>query len=140
MPQGGLLELCGKDGKLQRQALVEMKVFFDERDISNAALKFYISMQYMYTVVLYCYFGAKTWIDDNTLIHLVTELHIVENFFFNIGYMWTDIVMLIVGRPGETQTDYAYYVAFYVGDFIFRWLFKEQGDGNCWYPWVVCGS
>jgi len=54
--------------------------------------------------------------------------------------MWTDILMLVVGRPTETETDYAYYVAFYSGDFIFRFIFRQEGDGNCWYPWVTCDS
>jgi len=38
--------------------------------------------------------------------------------------MWTDIVMLIVGRPGYTETDYGFYVAFYLGDFLFRFIFR----------------
>ena len=54
--------------------------------------------------------------------------------------MWTDILMLVVGRPTETESDYAYYVAFYTGDFLFRFIFRQEGDGNCWYPWVVCDS
>ena len=54
--------------------------------------------------------------------------------------MWTDIIMLAIAKPGETESDYTYYVAFYIFDFIFRWLFRQEGDGNCWYPWVTCGS
>ena len=28
--------------------------------------------------------------------------------------MWTDVLMLVVGRPGETETDYGFYLAFYL--------------------------
>jgi hypothetical protein len=73
-------------------------------------------------------------------LELITEGKIIENFLFNIGYMWTDVIMLVVGRPGKTETDYAYYMGFYVGDLMFRWIFRQEGNGNCWYPWVVCDS
>lgn len=72
------------------------------------------------------------------MLKLFTELDLLVNIVFNLGYMWTDIIMMVIGRPGETETDYAYYIAFYIGDFLFRFLFKETGNGNCWYPWNIC--
>ena len=52
--------------------------------------------------------------------------------------MWIDIVMLSVATPYNTVDDYAYFIAFYIGDFIFRFIFKSVADGNCWYPWNNC--
>ena len=97
-------------------------------------------MQYQYTVFRYCWYGLKQYTSGDYLLELITEGKIVENFLFNIGFMWTDVLMLVVGKPETTETDYAYYVAFYTGDLVFRFIFRQTGDGNCWYPWVVCDS
>ena len=97
-------------------------------------------MRYVWSVTNNCYYGAKEFITGEGLVKLYTEYDIFSNILFNGGYMWTDIIMLLVGKNGETENNYYYYVAFYVGDFIFRFIFRESYEGNCWYPWVICDS
>lgn len=74
-------------------------------------------------------------LNQEYLMSLFTKLNLLVNISFNLGFMWTDVVMLVVGRPGETESDYGYYVMYYIGDFLFRFIFKESALGNCWYPW-----
>ena len=86
--------------------------------------KFYLGMKYTYPVTLYCWYGIKQYVDGQYLLDLIIKFKIFEVIMFNLGYMWTDFVMLALGRPGQTESDFAYYVSFYIGDFIFRWIFK----------------
>lgn len=90
------------------------------------------------TTMFYCYYGGKETFTDDYFSKLFGEYSFVQNLLFNTGFMWTDIVMLLSATPTTTVEDYAYFVAFYVGDFIFRIIFKATSDGNCWYPWNAC--
>jgi hypothetical protein len=33
-------------------------------------------------------------------------------------------------------------MAFYFGDFVFRFIFMAEtdGEGNCWFDWVECDT
>jgi len=99
---------------------------------------FYYTLGYTYLVNYHCYYGTITFFNPDNLLKLFTELNLLVNIAFNSGYMWTDVVMLVLGRPGETETDYAYYVMYYIGDFLLRFLFKESAEGQCWLPWNLC--
>lgn len=57
---------------------------------------------------------------------------------FNVGYMWIDFIMLLTGTSGNTEENFRYYQAFYLSDFIFRFVFKEGSTDNCWFPWASC--
>jgi hypothetical protein len=67
---------------------------------------------------------------------LLLEFDIGKNIMFNMGYLYTDLVMIVIGVPGQTEADYMYYLFFYMGDATFRFFFREQSiPHNCWYPW-----
>ena len=72
------------------------------------------------------------------MLKLFTELDILNNITFNIGFMWTDLIMLATVTPGYTTADLLYYIFFYVGDFLFRFIFKKTANGYCWLPWNNC--
>ncbi len=62
------------------------------------------------------------------------------NIAYNSGFIYTDLIMLFIGVPGETTVDWMYYVFFYVGDITFRFLFKTASSNTCWYPWNACSA
>ena len=142
LPVGGNLYFCGKDLESQRLKLVSMYEYYAERQLTNAVTDAYNAMIYINPITVSCYYGALDYFNLETLELLWTEFDIFKNILFNIGFMWTDVLMLVVGRPGETETDYAFYLAFYIGDFIFRFIFRQAtgAEGNCWYPWIECES
>jgi hypothetical protein len=98
--------------------------FFILRDLTSAVTDGYNAMIYINPVTVSCYYGILEYLDEEFINTLFVEFDLFNNILFNIGYMWTDIVMLLVGRPGETETDYGFYLAFYTGDFIFRFIFR----------------
>ena len=76
------------------------------------------------------------------------------NIIFNIGYMWIDMTMIVLGFYSFTyqcgddsecllkhknsfhiQSNVYYYFAYYFTDLFFRFLFKDSSGENCWYPW-----
>ena len=135
MPTGGLLNTCGINLKAQREYYINATRYYEERDISNMVTYVYNGMAFQYNVTYYCYYGSVIALQPENIRKLFLNWEILNNIIFNLGFMWTDVVMLVVGKPGQTEVDYAYYFAFYTGDLIFRFLFKETDEGNCWYPW-----
>ena len=140
MPRGGLLYECGKFNKEQRIHYVNSVTAYEQRNIKDMVKNFYEAMKLQYKVTYYCWYGIKKYLGGQYLIDLIIKFKVIEVILFNLGYMWTDFVMLALGRPGQTESDFAYYVAFYIGDFFFRFIFKQEGDGNCWYEWITCTS
>ena len=124
-----------------------MLISIEDRDIE-------LTLDYMANVLFYvnytsvpCYFGAKEtllkeqWSDllenpDTFLLQFAIDFSV--NMVFNIGFIWTDIIMLSLATPSNTQSSYPFYMSFYVGDLIFRFWFKAEVDENCWYPWNLC--
>lgn len=90
------------------------------------------------------YFGTKTIIFDTNangrtyFEALIYEYQFLYNWFFNAGFMWTDVIMMAVATPSTTEEDYVYFMSFYATDFLFRFLFRSESSGNCWYPWNAC--
>lgn len=94
-----------------------------------------------------CYFGAKAVLLDEQWKQVIEDtdgfiLSFLNDFFiniiFNIGFIWTDIIMLTLGNPTNTVSAFPFYMSFYVGDLLFRFFFKAEVDDNCWYPWNKC--
>jgi len=89
-----------------------------------------------------CYQGGleifTTTGEENYFYKLIVEFDFIYNILFNFGYMWTDMVMILLGTPYNTAEPYPYYLAFYLGDFMFRFIFRAESDVNCWYPWNNC--
>jgi len=109
-----------------------------ERDLTNVVDRVNLALEYQYNITFNCYYGITQFFSFSNLAKLITNYDLVTNVAYNIGFMYTDIMMLVIGVPGETTNDYMYYVFFYIGDFFFRFLFKETSNGYCWYPWSNC--
>ena len=94
-----------------------------------------------------CYFGAKQVLLDDQWKEVINNpsnfflgftVDFLTNLVFNVGFIWTDIIMLILATPTNTVSPYPFYMSFYVGDLLFRFWFKAEVDENCWYPWNSC--
>ena len=100
MPRGGFLYQCGINTQLQRTAYIASVNAYEEKNLKEMADKFYLGMKYTYPVTLYCWYGIKQYVDGQYLLDLIIKFKIFEVILFNLGYMWTDFVMLALGRPG----------------------------------------
>jgi hypothetical protein len=70
--------------------------------------------------------GGFTW--DDILLNVVN----------NIGYMYTDIINIATNNA-TSQSNYPYFLAYNIGDFIIRWFWSSTittdvpGTPNQWY-------
>jgi hypothetical protein len=116
--------------------------------LPNAVNELYIALKYTHSISVSCYYGLIVYgFDPAALVGVYESYGFLRNAMFNAGFIWTDIVMLLVGsfnkgNPRIGDTNWFYYMSFYVGDLLFRFFFvADQADeGNCWYPWVVCAT
>lgn len=115
----------------------------EAQELLGSVFFYYNVLGFTYDVTYNCYYGITNFINVENLERLYLELDIIKNIAFNVGYIYTDIVMVVVGVPGQTEADYMYYLFFYIGDFVFRFFFREDATPiNCWYPWnsSLCAS
>ena len=72
----------------------------------------------------HCYYGVESYIvlDYATFFTLGG---IGENVLFNLGFMFTDIVEILLNGP-DTIHKWTYYVAYRVGDFAMRFFYKDE--------------
>ena len=119
-----------------------MYEYYIERKLTSAVTDGYAALVYVKSISVYCYYGGLEYFTWQSIVNLYTDFDFLQNILFNEGFIRTDIVMLLVGVPGKTETDYAFYLFFYIGDFIFRFIFRSAtaDEGNCWYPWIECAS
>ena len=100
------------------------------------------ALYFVNATAINCYAGGleifTTPGEQNYFYKLIIGFDFIYNIFFNFGYMWTDLVMILLGTPYNTSEPYPYYLSFYIGDFIFRFIFRAESDTNCWYPWNNC--
>jgi hypothetical protein len=140
MPKGSYMSECGENSKLMRIELLNATNYMIERDLTNMVERIYNALSFVYSMNLYCFYGFKTFISITFIQELITNYDLPMNMVYNSGFIYTDLLMLFIGVPGDTATDWMYYVFFYVGDFIFRFLFREASSNNCWYPWNACNA
>ena len=96
-------------------------------------------MYYVNGTAVPCWRGSITLLFNNTISNQFTDYtYWLYVWVFNVGYIWTDISMLSVATPSNTESTYPFFVAFYLGDLLFRLIFKSELDVNCWYPWNNC--
>ena len=71
-----------------------------------------------------CYYGIETYVklDYNTLI--VGGL-ILENVLYNAGFMFTDIIEIVL-NDASTVPSFPYYVGYRAGDFLIRFFYKDS--------------
>ena len=136
------MSLCGENSKNMRIELLNATNYMIERDLTNMVERIYNALEFIYSANFYCYYGFSSFISADFFSKLFSaeELNLPLNIAYNSGFIYTDIVMLMIGVPGETTVDWMYYVFFYVGDIIFRFFFREASSNNCWYPWNACSA
>lgn len=135
--------MCGINLQAQRYEFLNMTSRMEARELIPAMDHYYNLLGFTYDINYYCYYGAAQFLTLENLRKIWLELDVIKNIMFNIGIMYTDVVMIAIGVPGQTLADYMYYLFFYLGDLFFRFFFREEAIPlNCWYPWnyKVCES
>jgi len=99
MPQGAKLSECGKDSREQRKYFILTVTNLEARSLSKAVDAGTKILYYLDAVLFNCYYGTKEVIQTNYLLKLFTELNIINNILFNLGFMWTDFVMILIATP-----------------------------------------
>lgn len=145
LPQGSSLGDCASDLEDQRTRFLTMYDFIEkDKDLTNAVGEAYIGLKYFNPISVNCYYGFRVFVQPDELENVYSAYSFFENFVFNLGFIYTDLLMLTVGWFNKTKpttdTNWYYYMAYYLGDFFFRFIFMAETEsvGNCWYPWVVC--
>ena len=100
IPKGGFLSKCGLNLKAQRYQFLNLTQQIENRDLIKVVDHFYNLLGYTYNSTYYCYYGFASFLNQDNLTRLFTELDILKNLVFNIGYLYTDIVMISIGVPG----------------------------------------
>lgn len=135
LPKGSLVSNCGLLLKAQRMDLLNMTNFIINKDILNAVNRYNTALNRTYNLTYNCYYGFSYFLSSKYQADLWLQGGIGKNILFNSGFMYTDVLMMIVGQPGRTLADYIYFQAFYIGDFVFRLIFRQEPDGYCWLNW-----
>ena len=145
LPEGSQLGDCASDLESMRTRFTTMYTFINQdRDLSNAVNEAYIALKYTNAVSVNCYQGSIVFVDPEELSAAYDSFSFLENAMFNAGFIYTDLLMLLVGYTNKYtpsgDENYYYYMSFYTGDLIFRFIFMaDTADvGNCWYEWVEC--
>lgn len=139
LPKDGDLSKCGNDSSVARSYMNDMIGDWEGRNFEQFIDNFALFMYMINDTTQHCYLGARDWRENET-VDIFDPMQILKNIGFNIGYIWTDIVMLILAKPSNTSNDYFYFVSFYSGDLIFRFFVASNTDENCWYPWACVDS
>ena len=137
MPIEDDLSKCGNDSAIARGYVNDMVGNWESRNLEVFVSNFAKATYMVNDTVQHCYYGGKARIESSST-EQYNPITILQNVGFNVGYIWTDIVMLSLAKPSNTNEDYFYFVAFYVGDLVFRFFVASETDENCWYPWNLC--
>lgn len=141
---GSGLFIAGSDLRAMRTSIRKFNEDYEKRKLSTAIPHASAAMSYVNSTCHNLFYGTKSLIftkNANGRVYfeaLFVELQILYNWFFNAGFMWTDIIMMTVARPSNTEEDYVYFMSFYGTDLLFRFIFRSESSGNCWYPWNPC--
>lgn len=133
LPKGSSLGDCASDSEEQRTRFLTMYEFLvDDRDLSNAVGEAYIGMKYFNPISVNCYYGFSVFVEPDKITEIYSTYNFFENALYNLGYIYTDIIMLMVGyyNAGNptTDTNWWYYMAYYLGDLIFRFIFMAETE------------
>lgn len=138
LPVGSYLYTCGKNLRAQQTYVNDMILLLESRDILKTVEKMSRVLLFINSTFVNCWRGTKELFLGSYIPDLVLKMSIVDNLAFNLGFIWTDIVMLTLATPSNTVSTYPYFMAFYVGDLLFRLLITIEETENCWYPWNNC--
>ena len=81
----------------------------------------YNMMSRVGNLTLNCYYGILYTSTINWAT-LFTSDELINNILYNLGYMFTDVLNIIIYNPKQTNR-YSYYLGFNVGDFFIRFLY-----------------
>jgi hypothetical protein len=72
----------------------------------------------------FCYYGiaASTTVTIDTLF---SSDEVVQNLLYNLGYMFTDILGIVIYDKTNTNS-YSYYVSYRLGDLLVRFLYRDK--------------
>jgi hypothetical protein len=72
----------------------------------------------------FCYYGieASSTLSFSTLF---STDEIVQNLLYNLGYMFTDILGIVIYDVTNTNS-YSYYVSYKLGDMFVRFLYRDK--------------
>lgn len=82
-------------------------------------------LQYADEICYNCYMGVHESIDPISYQNLFTSDELLLNILFNAGYMYTDIYNIATNSPA-TVSNWAYFLAYNVGDFMVRFLYRTE--------------
>jgi hypothetical protein len=77
-----------------------MYEYYTLRLLTDAVTDAYGALLYIEPISVYCYYGGLEYFNLQSLVNLYTDFDFLQNILFNAGFIWTDIVMLLVGKPG----------------------------------------
>ena len=99
LPLGSQLFYCGQYVAQTRNQTIRMSNSYYNQSIIDA-VGYATNVLYFSNNTMYnCYFGAKSIIQTNYFYTLVTTQEFINVILFNVGYMWIDIIMILVATP-----------------------------------------
>lgn len=135
-PKKGLMQNCSLEIIKTKFEFLNFTEHINNRELIPAMDRFYNLLGSVYPVNFYCYYGYTQFFNEENLEKLWTKRDLAKNIIMNTGSMYTDIMMLYLGVPGFTESDYAYYLMFYIGDLLTRFFFRSDVTPEmCWLPW-----
>ena len=103
LPKGSSLGDCASDLEDQRTRFLTMYDFINQdSDLFNAVGEAYIGLKYFNPISVNCYYGFRVFVEPTELEDMYSTYSIFENFIFNLGYIYTDLLMLTVGWFNRT--------------------------------------
>ncbi len=100
-------------------------VYFSAADKADGMEQLYNALSLTDEVVTNCYDAFNDTIDLGT--EGITWETVLVNVLNNVGYMYTDVIN-IVSTDSSTQSNYPYFLAYNIGDFIIRWFWSSEID------------
>ena len=104
LPQGSHLGTCADHLEDQRTRFLTMYDFVkEERDLSSAVGEASIGLVYFNSISVNCYYGFRVFVTPDELENVYSTYNFFENAIYNLGFIYTDIIMLIVVYANKTK-------------------------------------
>jgi len=130
LPKQDKLSTCGDKAGDTRKYVLDAINNLNARNFEKFVADSSLAMSLASNLFYFCYFGGKETFTYDYLANLFSnEFNVLNNMYFNAGYIWTDFILLNVATPSTTEDDYMYFMSFYAGDFLFRFIFRATMNG-----------
>ena len=93
-------------------------------ETTDALQDFYSYLTYTHEITRMCYYGFSTTFAASTYSNLASVDGMGLNVLYNLGYIYTDIYMLVTGDT--SNAGYSYYLFYHIGDFTMRFLYRDE--------------